>query len=363
MAGGEEQNRSEQPTSFKLARARDRGNVARGSDLGYLTGLAAFAAICWISGPAMVASLSEYVRETLIGSAQLAEGNGALLTLVGRLLSSAVAPLLLIGGTIFCTVLLFELIQTGPIFSFRPLKPDFSRINPATGIKRLFSVRLLIETAKNVLKLGVYSYASWIIVKGAFAARTSSITDARSLIDAMASVGFRLLATFVLIALFFAAIDQVIARRDFIKGMRMSRREVKREYRDREGEPRLKQKRKSMHAEFIKNSQSLRGVRTADVLITNPEHIALALRYDRATMPAPVIVSIGTNHFAQRLKRLAFLYGVVIVENRELARQLLPFAALNAAIPEGFYRPVADIYNRPELTKRRSLRQREVRYV
>jgi flagellar biosynthetic protein FlhB len=127
--------------------------------------------------------------------------------------------------------------------------------------------------------------------------------------------------------------------------MKMSRREIRRETRDREGDPRLKQKRKKLHAEFSKLRQSLHNLRGADVVITNPEHIALALRYDRATMQAPRIVSVGTDRIAQHLKRMALLYGIPVIENRALARALYSRTALNKEIPEQCFTAVAEIYN------------------
>lgn len=124
----------------------------------------------------------------------------------------------------------------------------------------------------------------------------------------------------------------------------MSRRELRREVRDREGDPRLKHRRKQLHREFAKMSKSLRNVRGADVLVTNPTHYAVALKYDTRAMSAPTVVSRGVNEYAQRLKRAAFLYGVVIVENRQLARALYHRCELEREVPEAFYRPVADVY-------------------
>lgn len=356
MSGSEEQDRSEKPTPFKLAQAREKGTVARGADLGYLTSLGAFVGLCWICGPGYASDLSMHMRDTLVGSTQLVDGNQGMLTLAGRLSFGIAGPLMNLAGILFVTVLIFEIIQTGVLFSFQPLKADFTRLNPVQGIKRLFSIRLLIETVKNVLKLAVYACAAWIIIYQSVEAGALRMVDARTLVNEIGQTAFRLLTTFVLIAVCFAIIDQVIVRRAFIKRMRMSRQEVKREHRDREGEPRLKQKRKAMHAEFVKNSQSLRGVRNADVLIANPEHIALALRYDKATMEAPLIVAIGRDHFAQRLKRLAFLHGVVIVEDRALAQKMFPAAALNQPIPEIFYRSVAEIYKQSRVNRRNAHR-------
>jgi flagellar biosynthetic protein FlhB len=249
-----------------------------------------------------------------------------------------------LAATIFLVVLAFEIVQTGVVFSTEPLRPDFSRLNPSRGFKRVFSVRMLIETAKNILKLGVYVTLAWLVIRYARTVNIASITDAASLADFMQRTGLRLLAFFVAGAALFAILDQLISRRDFQTKMRMSRREVRRELRDREGDARMKQRRRKLHRDFVTSSQSLRNIRGADVLITNPVHFAVALKYDPRTMIAPKVVSQGSHQFALRLKKLAFVYGLVIVENKELARGLFQRCALNHPIPEEFYRPVADVY-------------------
>lgn len=340
-----EQDRSEQPTRFKLQRARQKGTVARGMDLGFLTGLAAFVGFVWMAGPGLIAQLVRAARDALLIGPQLAEGNSAVLVVIGLLFSSLAKPLLLMAGLILLVVLLFEMLQTGVVFSAQPLRPDFGRLNPAKGLKRLFTVRLLIETLKNVLKLAAYSAVGWLVIDGVLRAEIGAVTDARSLLALAGRATFRLLAAFLLVAFGFAVIDQLLVRRDFTKRMRMSRRELRREHRDREGEPRLKQKRKQLHAAFVQASQSVRGMRGADLVIANPDHIALALRYDPARMQAPTVVSRGAGHLARRLKKLAFLYGVPIVERPSLARALFRSCNIHEEIPEAFFRPVADIYN------------------
>jgi len=340
-----ELDKSEQPTPFKLARARRKGAVARGVDLGFFTGLAAFLAYMWIAGPRLAQTIEIAVHDALTMSSDLAAGPYAVLAVAARLFAQAVPLMGLMAVTIFLFVLLFEIVQTGIVFSAEPLKPDFNRLNPVNGLKRIFTFRLLIETLKNVLKLCLYTVAAYIVVRGVLASDIGSITDASSLSALMAHSAFKLLAVFVLLAAFFAVLDQLIVRRDFLKKMRMSRRELRREAREREGEPRLKQKRKQLHAQFVKMSQSLRNMRKADVLITNPQHIAVALHYDRRTMLAPEIVSLGTNHFAQRLRRLAFIYGIPVIENRILARELFRKSGLNQSIPQHCFEPVAEIYN------------------
>lgn len=339
-----EQDKSEQPTLFKLQKARQKGTVARSMDLGFLIGMAVMLLYARAGAPTFATSLAAGMRDTLVGGAQ-ASDNATLLSVIPPLLARIARPMALMVVTLFATILLFEVVQTGLIFSSEPLKPDFSRLNPATGLKRLFSMRLLLETAKNILKLAVYTAIGFFVIRGALQSRLGAVVDAGTLASFILALAARLLGAFALVALLFAVLDQILVRKTFLKKMRMSRREVKREMRDREGDPRLKQKRKQLHGEFTKLSQSVKNLPGADVVITNPEHIAVALRYDGQTMAAPKIVSIGINGVALRLKRLAALYGIVVIENRSLARQLLRGGALNKAIPDHCFEPVAAVYN------------------
>lgn len=341
----QEQDRSEQPTSFKLARAREKGTVARGHDLGFLVGLATACGFFWISGSSFGGLLGHVMRSAFLGGPQLADGNAALLSVVAMLFSELAPSVIFFAGAVFLAVLLFEIVQTGFVFSAEPLRPDFSRLNPATGLKRLFTLRLLLETAKNILKFAVYLAIGYLVIRGALQADVGLVSDGQSLSSVLLRVVQRLLACFVLGALLFAVLDQVIARRDFFRRMRMSRREVRRELRDREGDPRLKQKRKQLHREFTKTSQSLRNIKKADLLITNPEHIAIGLQYDAKTMAAPTLIAVGTNRLAQRLKRLAFVYGIPVIEDRGLARELYRRTKLDDEIPAHCYQPVATLYN------------------
>jgi flagellar biosynthetic protein FlhB len=337
-----DQSKPEQATPFKLQKAREKGSVARGTDLGFLTGLAAFCAYVWFNGPALEGELSAAARRALVAAPEILASPHEILAVTGSILTATVRPLVWMGAAIFLIVLVFEVIQTGIVFTTEPLRPDFSRLNPARGLKRVFSVRLLVETAKSVLKLLIYAGVAFLVIRAAQAG-IASLTDARRLAGAMAASGFRLLALFVGTAAIFALLDQFISRRDFSKRMRMSRRDVRREHRDREGEPRMKQRRKQLHREFVKLSQSLKNIKGSDVLITNPTHYAVALKYDPRTMVAPMVVSQGSHQFALRLRRLAFLHGVVIVQNPPLARALFR-CSMNREVPEAYYRIVADVY-------------------
>lgn len=339
-----EQNRTEQPTPFKLKKAREKGSVARSMDLGFLTGSSALLAYLWISGEALRVQISRAAEKALVAAPNVSASGHEILVVTAGVLTSMFRPLAFLCATIFLVVALFEVVQTGVVFTTEALKPDFSRLNPAKGLKRVFSARTLIETIKSLLKLAVYLTLAVVVVQDARAMDGPAAIDAARLAEAMGRTSFRLLMFVVGAALVFALFDQWLVRRQFLKQMRMSRRELRRESRDREGEPRIKQRRRQLHGEFVKMSQSLRDLRGADVLLTNPTHFAVALRYDARTMDAPMVVSLGAHQFAQRLKGLAFSYGVPIVQDQSLARALYRGCQLKQPVPAEYYGPVSKIY-------------------
>ena len=349
-----ELDKSESASPFKLRRAREKGQVARGIDLGFVTALCAFIAFAWIFGAPLAIAFAEASALTLAGSGTLGSAPERLLDQAGVLFFAAFRPVLILALITFLTVGFFEFLQVGPVFSVQILKPDFSRINPVQGLKRLFNVRMLVESIKSVVKLAVYGSITWIVIRNAFDDNRSVIVDGNALLILCASTGFRLILFYALSALGFAVIDQMLARREFAKKMRMSKRELKREHRDREGDPRLKSRRKEFHNEFLKIAASLRSVRAADVILTNPTHYAIALRYSGDSMSAPMIVARGSGILAERIRRIGFTYGVLVIRSPELARALFKTRILEGEIPDKLYPAVADVYRRFDLVGRRA---------
>lgn len=343
MSENSEQNRSELPSQFKLDRARRDGSVARGTDLGFVAVLAGLTGFVWFAGPSVIRAIGIGTATGLSATDAALVGSQGFVALAARIAAPTASALLPMLGAIFAVVLVLEFVQTGPVFSTKAFRLDFSRLNPATGLKRLFTVRILIETFKGVLKLALYGGVAGLLIIQALA-EAPVITDAARLGAALAALSLKLLAWALAVAAAIALLDQLFARRDFLKKMRMSRRELKREHRDREGDSRLKQRRKELHGQFAKTSQSLKGVRQADIVIVNPVHFAVALRYQAGVMDAPLVVSRGSHAIALRLRRLAFAYGVPVIVDPPLARRLFRASALNRPIPEDLFRPVADIY-------------------
>ena len=345
MSGEQEQNRSEEATPFKLRRAREKGQVARGLDIGFLGSLLALAAFLLIAGEALAGGLAQVMRRSLsegIAGATDPAHAGALLSAT---FWTVLEPLLLLGGTAIAIVALLEILQLrGLMFTAHPLKPDFNRINPAKGLKRIFSIKVLKDALKSVLKFAAYACVTWMVVRWTMSELPRATVDAGGLSQSLWQSGNRLMLLFILLAVMFAAIDQVIVRKAFSKQMRMSRREVTREVREREGEPRLKQKRKALHADFVNQGASLGKLDGSDMVIVNPQHIAVALAYDPSAMAAPTVTAKARDHYAKAIRDRAFALGIPIIEDKPLARGLYASCESGFEIGGDHYRAVADLY-------------------
>jgi flagellar biosynthetic protein FlhB len=353
MEQGPEQNKTEEATPFKLRRARKQGSVARGVDLGFFSAMSGFALFVAVFADNAIAGLGEACRRLLVALPNLSQSTQQIAAFAASLYGSVLAALALLGIAIVFVVVLFEIVQVGGVFfTTKPLKPDFNRLNPVRGLKRLFSLRMLKETLKNIFKLAAYALASFLAIKHGFDLYAHASEGAPDLGRAMRDTGFRLLFSFILIALFVAALDQALSRQEFRKQMRMSRSELTREHKEREGEPRLKQKRKQLHASFASQTRAGNALAGSDMLIVNPHHYAVALAYDASRMDAPCVTAKGVNRFALQLKRRAGLLSIAIFEQPKLARALFRACEAGDPIPAKHYRAVADLYLEVMRTRR-----------
>lgn len=337
-----DQDKSEPATPFKLEEARKRGQVFKSMELNSLAVLAAALAVTMaFSGTA--------IRQTLDLSAGLfREAGRTELTIQGvsRLLEDLSTQMLFLLLPFLLLVMvagiLANFLQAGPVFSFTPLKPDFSRINPVTGLKRLFSMRSVYEGVKALLKLGMLSavlaWMLWSFLPDLLLLSRHSVASyPRMIIGKAAFVLFVLLLGLLALSL----MDLAYTRWEYLKKMRMSRRELRDELKRREGDPLIRSKRRELQRAMRKKAASASRIKDADILITNPTHIAVALQYDGDSMPAPKLISKGAGDAALKLRRAAFRYGVPVIENRSLARQLYRATELDHYLPESAYKPVA----------------------
>lgn len=342
-----DQDKTEQATPFKLEEARRRGQVFKSPEITSLTvlsmGLLAALAFSGWALERMLLLTQRLLAEAGTLSLEVTQARD-LLTATGKGGLLILAPLLVLGAI---GGLAANILQTGPVFSFFPLKPDFKRINPAEGFKRVFSMRSVYEGVKAMLKLGILGAVLYLIISShlpelvaLFQARPAQLPQV--LVDLSTAALFFLLLAFVGPA----ALDFAYSRWEYLKKMRMSTRELKDEFKRREGDPLIRRKRREAQQALRKRSASAGRVRSADVLIVNPIHLAVAVQYRRGRMPAPRVVAKGAGELALAMRRLAFHHGISIVENKALARDLYRRVALDAYIPEDRYAVVARILRR-----------------
>lgn len=341
----DEQSKTEQPTAFRLQEAREKGQVARSPDMSGVIVIIVFSVALAAASYNIAAAFAHSVGRTLLMAGNAPQPSASLLTWLQRTFEPAWQALLPVIIAVLVAAVVGNLIQTGPVFSTEPLKPDFNRLNPAEGAKRIFSLRLLWELFKLSLKLGVLGALAWALA-GSIGHKVQEAALA-----APSSIGILLRATYVQVTTWMLALlgliallDLLFMRREYIRKLRMSRRDIKDEHKRREGDPEIRQKRRRLMAELQKHSRSIRRVPEADVLLTNPTHLAIALKYRPKTMRSPIVLSKGSDAVAARMRMLAAQSGVPCLRSPELARALYRECKVDRAVPAHLYKPLAPIY-------------------
>jgi flagellar biosynthetic protein FlhB len=338
--GGE---RTEEPSQRRLQEARERGQIPRSRELtNFATMIGGSAALVAIGGT-VAAHLSQLMRRSLSIDAKSLRTTDSMTASLGDAGISAVTAILPVFGTLVCMVLLASVVLGGWNFSTKALTPDFSRLSPLSGIKRLFGFHGLSELVKALLKCIVVGavcagIVSWIygdvLALGRMAPRAAISRGAGLLSWAFVW----LCASLALVAI----VDVPLQIFQFKRALRMTRQELRDESKEMDGRPETKQRIRQMQQTQARR-RMMHKVPTADVLIVNPTHFAVALKYDRKKMRAPVVLAKGVDLVAQNIRRIAEEHRVPVFESPKLARALYRSTDLNKEIPSGLYVAVAQI--------------------
>jgi flagellar biosynthesis protein FlhB len=344
MKDEQDSDRSEAATPYKLEKAREQGQVPRSMDISSLAILAALALFCHASGPEAARRLANLQARTISAAGRSDWTAEASSRWLSALLADAVwviAPLL---AAAVIAGILVNFLQAGAVFSVKALGPDFARLDPMAGLKRLFSLRLLYEAAKGVVKIAILGAVTYLAVTQEMAEimRLASI-DPKGYAKALLGLASALLVKLSLVVLCVGLLDLAYTRWDFAKRMRMSRRDLRDEAKHREGDPRIRARMRQLRAEMLKRARGLGNVGNADVLITNPTHLAVALAYSQGSTEAPQLLAKGAGEMAALLREAAARHRIPIVENKPLARQLYREVDLEGRIPAKTYAEVAKI--------------------
>jgi flagellar biosynthetic protein FlhB len=334
--------RTEQPTHRKKQKAREKGKVAKSQEL--------TAAILVMGGivalkllfPWMLSRTSDFTVKFLGPVPGVETFDDVRVLTVDLMIGGAgiLAPFLL---AIFGMALVANYLQVGFLFSTQPLALSLDKINPIAGFKRLFSMQSVVKVLINGAKAGLVGLVFFFSIKSGmkryFALGDSGV---RSIVDFMANEALAIAAKASLILLGLAMADYAFQRREHIKSLMMSKHELKEESKEVEGSPLIKSRIRSAQRELARR-RMMNAVPTADVVVTNPTEIAVALKYQMDGMSAPTVVAKGKRLLAEKIKEIAREHGVPIFENKPLARSLYDLVEVGSEIPEHLYRAVAEV--------------------
>ncbi|MCL4220551.1 MAG: flagellar biosynthesis protein FlhB [Phycisphaerales bacterium] len=336
--------RTENATPKRLADARKRGQVAKSTDVNAAVGLGAALILLLTFGRDLGLGLARLLRDNLdfdrlAGSIRPDDLWPAVQhsAITGSLL---LAPLL---AVIFVVAYVTQLAQVGLLFTTRPLKPKLSQLDPIKGFKKIFGVRGLVKAGVNVLKLVVVMTIAYLVIHAEL--RGLASLPQLPVFVAIAVIGqamLKLAIWLIAVLLILAAIDLVYQKWQHKRDLRMTKQEVKDERRSMEGDPQIKGKRLRMARE-IAMQRIAQAVPKADVIIANPTHFSVAIAYDEDKMNAPTVVAKGADHLALRIRHIARISGVPVIERPPLARALYWGVEIGQQIAPEHYEAVAEV--------------------
>jgi len=233
--------------------------------------------------------------------------------------------------------------QFGFLFTVKPILPKFDKLNPIKGLKRLFSVKTIVEGIKTTLKVFIaFLVGFWLFLSFLGEIPKLELMQIFEQLKWFEKKAFILIFSMLGVFFVFAIIDLIYQRYTYKKSMRMSKQEIKDEYKQTEGNPEIKAKIRQLQRQMAKN-RMMSEVPKADVVITNPTHFAIAIRYDKEQEDAPRVVAKGADKLALKIKEIAIEAGVMIVENKSLARELYKSVEVGEIIPPKLYKAVAEV--------------------
>lgn len=299
----------------------------------------------YIFGSFMMEGLKQSTVKILstMGSFELTEAN--LYILVLKLFGTVVLLLAPIIVTIIATSVLSSLIQDKGRFEFRlsRLKVDFGKLSPMKGFGRLFNKDALVEMVKSMLKLFVVAWISYGVVRDEMQNITFlAEADIQTIFNFIGHIAFKMVIHTCGIMIVLGLLDMLYVKWRYIENLKMTKQEVKDEHKESDGNPEVKGKIKKMQYQMARRRMT-KIIPLADVVITNPTHYAVALKYDRQKMAAPVVLAKGVDIMAEAIKKIAREHHITLVENRFLARELYDQVKENEPIPEALYAAVAEV--------------------
>lgn len=337
-------DRTEQPTPYKLKKAREKGQIAKSADfVSVLVFIVAVVYLYW-RGARVLEAQFLFDRALLSKAGQFDIDEVSFWWLATRMAAHALELLGPFFAAVALAAVIGNVVQTGPVFTLAPVKADWSRLNPVEGFRKMLSLRKVFDGLRATAKLALLVLVAYHALKAGIGdLRTVGQLAPRALLSTVtedvAAVGLKMALVLALIAI----VDMLYTHREFMRKMRMSKREVKDEIKNRDGDPRIRARLRQLRQEMLKRASSTRNTRHADVLIVNPVHYAVALKYVHGQMESPQLLAKGSGAFALAMRTVAAKHSIPIVQNVTLARKLFRDMEIDQHVPPSLYADVARI--------------------
>jgi len=343
MSSSSGQEKTEQATEKRREDSKKKGQIAKSREIPsvfiLLTGLGVF----FFAGSWMLRHMSVFMAGMLqnMGTLRLEQVSAhAFLVEVSFQIFKVLSPIMV---AVVVAGLFSNVMQVGFMLSGKPLIPKLSKIDPLKGIKRLVSMRSLAELIKSLLKIGIVGGMAYLMVRNEMDQIPSLMQMAvADIFSYLGQMTFNICFYTCLVLIVPAVLDYAFQKWQHEKDLRMSKQEVKEETKQREGDPLIKARIRRTQMEMAR-SRMMEAVPGADVVVTNPTHLAVALKFDAGQMAAPKVVAKGAGFVAQRIKEIARENNVSVIENKPLARTLFKSVKLGGAIPVELYKAVAEV--------------------
>ncbi|MDJ0948662.1 MAG: flagellar biosynthesis protein FlhB [Alphaproteobacteria bacterium] len=339
----EQHEKTEEPTPRKLEEARKKGNVATSREVNHWFLILAATIALMIFVPGMFESIGAALSKVIAAAGTPASEDLAIMPVVRQMLIDigiALAPLVIL---LLVAALGSGLSQNGFMFTAETIVPKLEKISIFKGVKRLFSVKSLVEFAKGILKIAIVGTVVILVLVPSLSSLDTTVSLVMpELLQLLRSTAMRVLIAVLAVMTVITVLDVLYQRMEHTKKLRMSRQEIKDELKQTEGDPHIKAKLRQIRMERARQ-RMMAKVPDADVVITNPTHYSVALEYDSDTMAAPRMVAKGIDALALRIREVAEEHDVPIVENPPLARALYATVELEQEVPPEHYRAVAEV--------------------
>ncbi|MDI6817444.1 MAG: flagellar biosynthesis protein FlhB [Actinomycetota bacterium] len=335
--------RTEKATPKRKRETRNKGQIARSTEINSAFIIIAILLAMRNFGQTAFEGITDLMRYFLQSPASFDMNEQILSTLFLNLsffFAKNLLPVIVVGAVVG---LVASFAQVGFLFTAKPLVPDFKKINPISGLKRLFSPRAFVELFKSSVKIIVIGYISYSVIAGNFENMINLINlDVWQMLVVLGSIAYEIGIKTGIALLIIAVFDYAYQRHSHNKSIMMTKKEIKDEHKQSEGDPQIKTKIRHQQME-MSMKRMMQAVPSADVVITNPTRLAIALQYDQANMGAPKVIAKGQRLVAERIRTLAKEHTIPIVEDKPLAQALFKSVDVDQEIPADLYKAVAEI--------------------